>query len=93
MHAPAVLHLEQTHPSDALLAVATIMLGTLGLGLVAVDAYLTGMWFGAVGVVSGLTGQLLSRTRSERFLDVIGLVAAALAFAIGAAYGDLSFNG
>lgn len=93
MHAPAALHLEQTHKSDALLAVVTFLLGTIGLVLVAVDAPMAGMICGAVGVLTGLTGQLLSRTRPERFLDVIGLVAAAVAFAVGAAYGDLSFNG
>lgn len=96
MHAPAALHLEDAHPLDALLAVVTIALGAVGLVLVAVDtesASRTAMALGAVGVLTGLAGQLLSRTRSERFLDVIGLVAAALAFALGAANAGLTFPG
>ena len=93
MHAPAALHLEQTHPIDAGLAVVTLALGAAGLLLVAVDADIAGAVAGAVGVVLGLWGQLVSRTRPERFLDVVGLGAAAVAFAVGMAYGDISFNG
>ncbi|MGZ6827729.1 MAG: hypothetical protein ACXVGH_13140 [Mycobacteriales bacterium] len=96
MHAPAALHLDDTHPLDAVLAVVTFALGAVGLVLVAVDTQATartGMALGAVGVLTGLAGQLLSRTRPERFLDVIGLVAAALAFALGAANAGLTFPG
>jgi hypothetical protein len=96
MHAPAVLHLEETHPTDALLAVTTFALAAIGLVLVAIDTESTafaGMLCGAVGVLSGLAGQLLSRTRPERFLDVIGLVAAAVAFGLGAANAGLTFSG
>lgn len=93
MHAPAALHLEEAHSLDALLAIATFTLGAIGLVLVAAGVPLPGMWLGAVGVVAGLWGQMISRTTSERFLDVIGLVCAGLAFAIGAAQGDLSFSG
>lgn len=93
MHAPAALHLEQTHPLDAVLAVGTFVLGMVGLVGVAAGAYRFGMYVGAVGVFAGLTGQMLSRTRSERFFDVVGLVAAAVAFAVGAALGGLAFTG
>jgi hypothetical protein len=93
MHAPIALHLEQTHRLDLTLALAALVLGVGGLALVALDANHAGMYFGAVGVFAGLWGQLISRTRSERFADIIGLVTAALAFALGAAYGGLSFNG
>lgn len=93
MHAPTVLHIEQTHRLDLTLALAALSLGVLGLALVGLDAHKAGMSFGAAGVVAGMWGQLISRTRSERFADVIGLVAAALAFALGAALGGLSFNG
>ena len=93
MHAPAVLHLEETHPFDAVAAVVTIVFGSVGVVSSLAGAHRFGMWLGAVGVLSGLTGQMFSRTRSERFLDVIGLVCAAVAFAVGAALGGLSFNG
>jgi hypothetical protein len=98
MHAPHVphleaLHLEETHPLDAVLAVFTFGVGLVGLLLVAVDADRAGMYCGAVGVLTGLWGQLVSRTRSERFADVIGLVASAVAFALGAAYSGLAFTG
>ena len=92
-HAPAALHLEQTHGSDLLLALAAFALGIAGLLLVVLDAPRAGMWCGVVGVAAGLWGQMVSRTRSERFADVIGLVAAAVAFAIGAAQGGLTFSG
>ena len=103
MHAPTALHvkslhlealhLDESHGLDAALAVSAFVLGIGGLLLVAVDASLTGMWFGAVGVFAGLWGQLVSRTRAERFLDVIGLVAAAVAFGVGASYSGLAFSG
>lgn len=93
MHAPAALHLEDTHPVDGALAVGTLVLGALGLLLVAVDADIAGAVAGGLGVLTGLWGQLVSRTRPERFLDVIGLGAAAVAFALGMAYGGINFAG
>jgi hypothetical protein len=98
MHAPAALHLEalhldEVHPMDAMLAVVTLALGVTGLLLVAVDANRAGAVAGAVGVLLGLWGQLVSRTRPERFLDVIGIGAAAVAFAVGMAYGGINFSG
>jgi hypothetical protein len=93
MRAPTVLHLEEAHGLDALLAAGALLLGIVGLALVGLDAPRAGMALGAVGVLAGGWGQLISRTRSERFADVIGLVAAALAFAVGAAQGGLAFNG
>jgi hypothetical protein len=93
VHAPAALHLEETHPIDAGLALVTFALGAVGLLLVAVDADIAGAVAGAVGVLAGLWGQLVSRTRPERFLDVVGIGACAIAFAVGMAYGDISFSG
>lgn len=93
MHAPTALHLEETHPLDAITAILTSLLAVVGIISVAAGAHRLGMWCGAVGVVSGLAGQMFSRTRSERFLDVVGLVACAVAFAVGAALGGLSFDG
>ena len=93
MHAPEALHLEETHPLDAVTAIATFVLAIVGVVSVAAGAHRLGMYCGAVGVLTGLAGQMFSRTRSERFLDVVGLVACALAFAVGAALGGLSFNG
>ena len=92
-HAPQALHLEETHPFDALTAVVTGVLAAVAVIAVSSGGHRLGMVCGAVGVVTGLTGQMFSRTRSERFLDVIGLVACAVAFAVGAALGGLSFNG
>ena len=92
-HAPHALHLEETHRTDATLAIVTLSLGVLGLLLVALDAPRAGLVCGAIGVITGLWGQMVSRTRSERFFDVIGLVSAALALAVGAAHGGLTFSG
>jgi len=93
MRAPTVLHLEEAHGLDVFLAATAMVLGVVGLVLVGLDAPRAGMALGAVGVIAGAWGQLISRARVERFADVIGLVAAALALALGAAQGDLSFNG
>jgi hypothetical protein len=92
-HAPHVLHLEEAHRLDAALALVAFVCGVVGLTLVGLDAHRAGMAFGGVGVIAGMWGQMVSRTRSERFADVIGLIAAALAFAVGAALGGLSFDG
>jgi hypothetical protein len=93
MHAPQALHLEETHPLDGVLAVVTTVLAIVGLVALAADGHRLAMGLGAAGVLTGLAGQMFSRTRPERFLDVVGLVACALAFALGAALGGLSFNG
>ncbi|HUR51990.1 MAG TPA: hypothetical protein VMZ11_07695 [Mycobacteriales bacterium] len=92
-HAPQALHLEQTHPLDAVTAITTAVLAVVGLVALGMEAHKLAMAAGAVGVLTGLVGQMFSRTRSERFLDVVGLSCCALAFALGAAYGGLSFNG
>ena len=93
-HAPEALHLdalqlEEVRTADGLLALGTFSFGAIGLLLIGVDATAAGTWLGVFGVIAGLWGQLISRTRSERFLDVIGLVASALAFSLGALYGGL----
>jgi hypothetical protein len=93
MRAPTVLHLEEAHGLDAFLAATALLCGIVGLVLVGVDAPRAGMALGAVGVLAGAWGQLISRARTERFADIVGLVAAALAFALGAAQGDLTFSG
>jgi hypothetical protein len=93
VHAPAALHLEETHAIDAGLALVTFALGAVGLLLIVADANIAGAVAGGVGVMTGLWGQLISRTRSERFLDVIGLGACALAFALGLAYGGINLTG
>jgi hypothetical protein len=98
MHAPEALHLEalhleETHPLDAITAVLTPLLAIVGLSGLAVGAHHLAIYCGAVGVLGGLVGQMFSRTRAERFLDVVGLVSCAVVFAVGAAHGGLSFNG
>jgi hypothetical protein len=92
-HAPQALHLEETHPLDALTAVATAVLAVVGVVALGMEAHRVAMACGALGVISGLIGQMFSRTRSERFLDVVGLVGCAVIFALGAAFGGLHFNG
>jgi hypothetical protein len=92
-HAPEALHLEDTHAADGLAALVTGAAAVVAVVAVALGAHRLGMAFGAVGVLTGLAGQMVSRTRPERFLDVIGLVACGVAFAVGAALGGLSFNG
>lgn len=89
-HAPVSWHLEDTHLADSALAVVTFVLGAAGLLAAALSSPMPAAWLGAVGVMTGLWGQMVSRTTSERFLDVIGLVAAAVAFGLGAAAGGFA---
>ena len=86
----AAWHPEDTRRDDSLLAVATFALGTAGLIAAAFSAWAPAAWLGAVGVIGGLWGQMISRTTAERFLDVTGMVAAAVAFAVGAAAGGFA---
>jgi predicted Zn-dependent protease len=87
VHAPTALHLEDAHATDAVLALLTFVLGAVGLALIAADATQAGIACGLAGMASGMWGQMISRTTSERYLDVIGLVAAGLAVAIGSIAG------
>ena len=93
MHAPAALHLDEVHAVDAVLAVTTAVLGAVGLLCVLADADAGAAAAGGAGTLLGLWGQLVSRTRSERVLDVIGIGMAAVAFALGMAGGAVTFNG
>ena len=72
MHAPTALHLEDVHSADGALALATMLFGVMAVLLVTFgqrDATQVGTIVGAVGVVAGLSGQYLSRHRSERFVE------------------------
>jgi hypothetical protein len=71
------------------LATATVALGAIGLLLVAVGAATVGTWLGLLGILVGLSAQMFSRTRAERFVDMAGLLACFLAFAVGASQGGL----
>jgi hypothetical protein len=78
------IHLDADHT----LAAATITLGATALILLAVS-HEAAAWTGLVVVFLGLWSQLVSRTRPERFENVIGATAGAVALAIGLAQGGL----
>lgn len=75
---------------DHSLGTATVLLGAVGLLLVAVTAPAAGVWLGVVGMAVGLWAQMISRTRPERFVAMAGLLLSFLAIATGAANGGLS---
>jgi heme O synthase-like polyprenyltransferase len=77
-----------TVDTDHALAAATLTLGAAALILLAVS-HEAAAWTGLVVVFVGLWSQLISRTRPERFENVIGATAGALALAIGLAQGGL----
>lgn len=83
MHAPAALHLDETHALDGLTALATGALALIGVMGVAVSADDLAMTAGGAGVLTGLTAQMVSRTRPERFVDVVGLTLCALCLVYG----------
>ena len=74
--------------TDHALAAATLGLGTLALILLAVS-HEAAAWAGLITVFLGLWSQLISRTRPERFENVIGAGAGAVALALGLAQGGL----
>jgi Ca2+/H+ antiporter len=79
----------RTHlDTDHTLAAATLTIGLVALILLAV-AHEAAAWTGLAAVFLGLWSQLISRTRPERFENVIGATAGALALAIGLAQGGL----
>jgi hypothetical protein len=74
--------------SDHALALVTFVLGMCALALLAVS-HVAASWAGLVCVMLGAWSQLVSRTRPERFENVIGLGAGAVALAVGLARGGL----
>jgi hypothetical protein len=73
---------------DHALAYATLALGCVSLVLLAV-AHEAAAWAGLVTMVLGGWSQLVSHTRPERFENIAGITAGALALAIGLAQGGL----
>lgn len=84
-------HAETAHrtlDADHALAYATFVLGAAALILLAVS-YAAAAWTGLLVVFLGAWSQLVSKTRPERFENVIGATAGAVALAIGLAKGGL----
>jgi hypothetical protein len=69
------------------LGTAAVVLGAVGLLLVAVGLPTAGGWLGVVGLPIGLWAQMISRSRVERFVDLSGLLLSFLAVAVCMANG------
>jgi len=78
----------RTHDPDHALALATLTLGGIALVLLAVS-HQAAAWAGLLVLVLGGWSQLISQTRPERFENIAGITAGALAVAIGLARGGL----
>ena len=78
----------RTHDSDYALALATFAFGGVALVLLAVS-HQAAAWAGLAVVVMGGWSQLISHTRPERFENIMGITAGALALAVGLARGGL----
>jgi heme O synthase-like polyprenyltransferase len=78
----------RTLDADHVLAYTTLALGALSLVLLAAS-YVAASWLGLVTVFLGGWSQLISRTRPERFENIAGATAGAVALAIGLARGGL----
>jgi hypothetical protein len=88
----------QPHPLLNAAAVFTLVVGLVAFGLgmylrygsvstaLAVAASVTGL----VSILVGLTGQMLSATREERIILVVGMVAGFVGLAMGLAHGGFS---
>jgi hypothetical protein len=78
----------RTLDSDHALAYATFVLGGVALILLAVS-HVAASWAGLLTVGLGGWSQLVSRTRPERFENIAGITAGALAVLVGLARGGL----
>jgi hypothetical protein len=79
------------HPMENALAFATVGLAVVSLVCAAAPAWhVLGSWAGLVGAVTGGWDQFISKTRGERWVIVVGLVASALGFALNLANGGLT---
>jgi hypothetical protein len=78
----------RTLDSDHALALATLVLGALALALLGAS-HVAAAWVGLLTVFLGGWSQLVSRTRPERFENVAGATAGAVALAIALARGGL----
>jgi hypothetical protein len=86
LHRPAAReHVDLDHG----LAALTLALAGIGALLLTFGATVAGTWCGVLGMAAGLVAQMVSRTRNERWVDVIGILACFLVLAIGAAQGGL----
>ena len=86
-------HTETAHHSfvldaDHVLAMATVALGAVALVLLGFS-YVAAAWVGLAALAVGAWSQLISATRPERFENIAGITAGALAVAIGLARGGL----
>ncbi|MEE1939541.1 hypothetical protein V1L54_08945 [Streptomyces sp. TRM 70361] len=80
----------RAHPVENRLVAATAVLALVAV----VTAFFPGLhvitsWAGLLGVVAGGWGQMISATTEERFVLVVGMVAAALGFFVGMWNGGL----
>jgi hypothetical protein len=80
----------KSHPMQDTIAAVTIVLGAIAIATCMFRGlHLLASWTGLVGVITAGIGQYLSVTTAERFLLVIGGVAAAVGLGIGLAHGGL----
>jgi hypothetical protein len=79
------------HPLQNSLAVTTVALGmiTLVLGLI-VQAHVLGAVLAVINFPLALYSQLTSATIGERWLNVVGLIATAVGFALSLAHGGFT---
>jgi hypothetical protein len=78
----------KAHPRENALAEITLVCGLIAVVTsIWPGLHLYSSWFGLVGIAFGAYSQMISATRAERFLNVIGFGAAALGFGLGLAHG------
>ena len=81
----------ERHPKENALAFLTVGLAVVSLVCAALPAWhVLGSWTGLVGTATGGVDQFISKTRGERWVIIIGLVASALGFGLNLANGGLA---
>ncbi|OIV37517.1 hypothetical protein BIV57_10630 [Mangrovactinospora gilvigrisea] len=80
----------RAHPRENALAVVTALAGLLAIVTsLWPHLHVVSCWAGLVGLGTGAVSQMISETRGERFVNVIGMGAAAVGLGLGIAHGGV----
>ena len=91
-HVPFRLNTDgERHPRENALVLTTAALGLIALVCAPIERlHVIGAWAGVAGLVVGVVGQMLSVTTNQRWVNVIGWIAAFTGLMLSFAHGGFS---